>query len=340
MDDITPAHIRRANETGTRLDGGGDNRPPVYQEKNRVIYRASAVGKLCPRALWLARTGVDPSPVPERLQKAFVESSNNELLAIDMFTAEYNIRVHSNQAPFELPVPGTAARIRGHLDGIGESEFGEGGIVEVKCIAADSWEQRGPHMYPGWYEQIQLQMKGFGKRICWLVFGRKVDGVVDRVTFNVVEYDPRVIGRIYDRVREVECAYSNNNSLDCPEEKWGCPYWQLHEGGGPEIEMVEDKVLETLTTNVARLSRQVREAEDALKQARQSIMERMEKLKLPSSAVVRGAGGAPYKVTVVTPTRTSWDEAALERDGINLDDYKVKADGNPYVKVTEQKEKE
>lgn len=340
MTDLTPAHIRRANQTGTRLDGGGDNRPPIYEEKNRVIYRASAAGKLCPRAMWLARTGVDPSPVPERLQQAFVESSNNELLAIDMFTAEYQIAVTDNQAPFEIEVPGTAAVIRGHLDGIGETEFGETGIVEIKCIAADSWERRGPHMYPGWYEQIQLQMKGFGKRICWLVFGRKVDGVVDHVSFHVVEYDPRVIGRVFDRVREVEAAYASNNALDCPEEKWGCPYWQLHEGGGPETEIVEDKVLESLTTNVARLARQVREAEDALKEARKNIKARMETLKLPSSAVVRGAGGAPYKITVVTPTRTAWDDDKLAADGVNLDDYKVKVDGNPYVKVTEQKEKE
>jgi CRISPR/Cas system-associated exonuclease Cas4 (RecB family) len=336
--DDDKARIRRLNEIGERLDGGGDNRPSVYTEGDTIIYRSSAIGKLCPRALWLARTGVDPSPTPDTLQKAFVESSNNEQLVLDMFADLHDVELSGLQEAFEIPVPGTNAVIRGHLDARGHAT-GQDGVVEVKSVSVNSWDKRGVNMYPGWLEQVQTQMKGTGTRLCWMVFGKKVDGVVDDIAFNVVEYDPRVIGRVFDQIREVEQAVENSVPLDCPEEKWGCPYWQLHEGTGDEEQVIDDKVLSGLATRIVSLAAQVRDADIALKEARDRVMEQLERLKLPSSVKVQGSDGRPLTVTVVTPSRTAWDTEALERDGINLDDYKVKNPGTPYVKIVKPKEK-
>jgi hypothetical protein len=337
MHDDEKAAIRRANLTSKRLDGGGDDRPPVYTEGDKVIYRSSAIGKLCPRALWLSRTGVTPSPTPDNLKRAFIESSNNESLVLSMFADLHDIELSGEQEPFEIEVPGTNAVIRGHLDARGEAT-GQSGVVEVKSIADHSWAKRGVDMYPGWLEQVQTQMKGTGTRLCWLVFGKKVDGVVDDIAFSVVEYDPRVIGRVFDQIREVEAAVADNVALDCPDEKYGCPYWQLHEGTGSDEEVIEDRVLAGLATRIVSLAAQVKEADAALKDARDRVMEQLERMKLPPSVKLRGSDGRVLSVSVVTPTRTSWDEEALKRDGVDLDDYKVKKQGAPYVKIIKPKE--
>lgn len=330
------ARIRRANETGVRLDGGGDNRPPIYTEGDTVVYRSSAVGKLCPRALWLARTGVEPSPIPERLQKAFVESSNNEQLALAMFTDKHEVALSREQEEFEVPVPGTNAVIRGHIDAYGLS-VGMRGVVEVKCISADSWDRRGVYMYPGWMEQIQTQMRGMDVKLCWMVFGKKIDGVVEDVSYTVVEYQPRIIGQVFDAVRQVENAVAEGRALDCPEEKWGCPYWQLHEGT-EMTDVVEDRVLAGLATQIVSLSDQIKRADREMRELRDRVMKKLEDLKLPSSIKLKSPDGKVFGVTVVTSSRTLWDDEALDRDGVNLDDYKIRQEGASYVKITKPKE--
>ena len=338
MHDDEKSRIRSANMNQKRLDGGGDDRPPVYTEGDKIIYRSSTVGKLCPRAMWLARTGVERSPVPEHLQKAFIESSNNETLALDMFTDRYNISLSRQQEAFEIPVPGTDAVIRGHLDAWGEAD-GQTGVVEVKCISADSWDRRSVDMYPGWLEQVQTQMRGMNTTLCWMVFGKKVDGVVEDVSFASVEYHPRIIGSVFDSIREVERAVESGVSLDCPEEKWGCPYWQLHEGKDEIEDVVEDRVLASLSAQIISLSAQIKEADGELRELRDRVMEQLDRLKLPPSVRLRSVDGRVVNVSVVTPTRTTWDQEALDKDGVDLDSYKIKQQGTPYVKIVKPKEK-
>lgn len=329
--------VRAANEAGVRLDGGGDDRPPVYEEDGIVVYRASSVGKLCDRALWLARTGVPTSPTPLVLADAYVTSANNEQLAIDLFVDEYMIDVTDQQMRVEVPVPGTDAVIRGHLDGLGHDKVMERtGVVEVKCINETSWGARGVDLYAGWREQVMLGMRGAETDLCWMVWGKKVDGVVDDVSYSVVEYDRRVVAAVFDKVRRVERAVREGQALVCPEETWGCPYWQLHEDGGDE-EVVADTEIAEIAADVDRLAMEQKVLKDEWSKRRDELARLVEERDV-GGRLVGGGGWPTFRVTIVTPTRSGWDEEALSRDGVELDKYKVKTEGSPYVKVTRQRD--
>lgn len=339
--DEMKARVRALNQQGVRDDADTeDNRPPVYVEGNgRVVYRASAVGGLCLRALWLARTGQPPSPVPKQLAHAYLEGANNEALILAMFTDTYDIRVHSSQLEYEIEVPGLdEVVVRGHIDGLGDDHVMERtGVVEAKKVAEGSWGSPA-HMidlYPGWKPQIHLAMRGTETRIAWEVFGKSVDGVVEEIRYGVQEYDRRVIAQVFDRIRVVEQAVADGVAVECEQEVWGCPYWQLHEG--VEDAVIEDQQMATLAARVAEHARRAKAEEEAGKVARKELMKLLDAQKV-KTGVVEGRGTGRYRVTRVTPTKNGWDEALLAEDGVDLDRYKTKTEGTPYIKVTPEKD--
>ena len=329
--DELKAQVRGANLRGVRLDGGGDNRPPVYEEDGRWVYRASAVGGMCDRALWLARTGVERSPTPEGLQTAYLESANNEELAIAMFTDEYGVTVDQQQREYEIDVCDGVV-VRGHVDGVGyDTVLGRTGVVEVKCIRVDDWDERSTTMYPSWEPQIQLGMKGLNLPFTWVVYGRKVDGVVDRLSYSVVERRPRVVAEIMRRIRRIEQMVDDSAPPVCDKERWGCPYWTLHEGTGDEEQEIEDRALASLATQIADRAGEIRRAEEQLKRMRKELTDKLIGLKVTGGVIV--APGVRIKAKVVTPTRKIWDENKLREDGVDLDAYRLVEQGAPYVKV-------
>lgn len=336
------ARARAYNQRGERIDTATeDNRPPVYMDTDgRWVYRASGVGGLCPRALWLARTGVDPSPIPESLAKAYMEGANNEPVILAMFEQTYDIRVHSQQDEYEIEVPGLdGVVIRGHIDGLGDDHVMERtGVVEAKKVAESGWGSPA-HMiglYPGWLPQIHLAMRGTETRIAWEVFGKSVDGVVEEIRYGVQEYDRRIVAQVFDKVRQVELAVSVGEPILCPEEVWGCPYWQLHDGIDNAREVIEDQTMAVLAREVAEFSRQAKVAEERAKATRAELAELLKARKV-KTATVTGRGTGEYVVTWVTPTRTVTDKEAMERDGVDLTKYQTKTEGTPYVKVTPPK---
>lgn len=333
--DELKAKVRGANQRGVRLDGGGDDRPPVYEEDGTWVYRASTVGGMCDRALWLARMGVERSPTPDGLKVAYLESANNEQLAIDMFVDEYRITVEDQQHEFEIDVC-DGVIVRGHVDGIGhDTTLDRRGVVEVKCIRADDWDRRSPSMYPSWETQMQLGMKGLGLPLTWIVYGRKVDGVVDRVSYSVVEYRPRAVAEVMRRIRRVEQLVADGRPAVCDRERWGCPYWALHEGVDGEDQEIEDRALAALAVQITDRAAEVRRAEEQLKRMRRELTDKLIELKVKNGVIV--APGVRRKVTVITPTRRVWDEDKLREDGVDLDRYRRVEQGAPYVRVEEDR---
>ena len=335
------AEARHANKTGVRLDGGGDDRPPVYQSDDGTwVYRASAVGKLCDRALWLARTGVPHSPPPANLQTAFVQSANGEMVAIAMAEDKYDMDIYGNQDTVTIDVQ-AGVQIRGSIDGhIKGDETWLQGLVEVKCIRSDDWAKRGRglDLYPGWREQVNLYMKGLGYRHGVLVMGRKGDdGVVEDIAYTNYEYDPRVYATVRNKILRVEQAVADGTNILCDDEKWGCPFWELHEGTSDDTVEVDDTVAADLSIQIVRANARKKEVEAHIADLKSRLDKWIVDHNVGEAFTVVGKAGR-WKVATVHPTKKVWDDDRLAEDGIDLDMYRTTQPGTPYLRVTEDKE--
>jgi hypothetical protein len=335
------AEARHANKTGVRLDGGGDDRPPVYQTDDGTwVYRASAVGKLCDRALWLARTGVPHSPPPANLQTAFVQSANGEMVAIAMAEDKYHMQVDGNQDTITIDIQ-AGVQIRGSIDGYTVAdETWLPGLVEVKCIRSEDWAKRsrGIDLYPGWREQVNLYMRGLGYKHGVLVMGRKGDdGVVEDIAYTNYEYDPKVYARIKNKILRVEQAVADGINILCDDEKWGCPFWELHEGTQTEVETVDDNVAETLAVQIVRANSSKKELERKIADLKSQLDMWRHTHNVGSVVVVAGKTGK-YRLKLVEPTKKVWDDDLLAKDGIDLDAYRTIQTGTPYLVVTPEED--
>jgi len=330
------AEARHANKTGVRLDGGGDDRPPVYQTDDGTwVYRASAVGKLCDRALWLARTGVPHSPPPANLQTAFVQSANGEAVAIAMAEDKYDIQVYGTQDTMSIDVQ-AGVQIRGSIDGHlkGDETWLEG-LLEVKCIRSEDWAKRGRgiDLYPGWREQVNLYMKGLGYKHGVLVMGRKGDGgVVEDIAYTNYEYDPRVYAVVRNKILRVEQAVADGVNILCDDEKWGCPFWQLHEGTQQDLEEIHDQQADTISAQIIRAQGNKKEAERKITELKAQLDKWRTDHHVGGTVIIVGKTGR-YKVTQVTPSKKVWDDDKLAADGIDLDAYRTTQQGNPYLLI-------
>lgn len=338
----TPEEVRAATAELRRLDGGGDDRPPVYWDPDRQtwVYRASSVGS-CERALWLARTGVEKSPTPLVLMQAFVESANNEDVAIQLYEDTYEVEVEGRQARVEIEV-GDGVVVSGSVDGIGgDSVAGQRGIVEVKCLGDDLWKRRGRDLLDEFYwgDQVQVYMRGAGLKLCWVVWGHKVDGVVDEIDVTVVEYDPRRWAKIRDRVLRVEAmAKGEIPPPVCETEKFGCPYWQLHEGKTDEVPSITDQLLGGMAFRRDALRREQQRIKDEIDTLNEQIDAELNARDV-EKVQVYGRGFGTYRVQRVTQTRRTFDKNAAKRDGVDVGKYE-KETTSSYVKVEKIEEQD
>src|SRR5918992_1081323 len=109
-----------------------DDRPSVYVEGDRVVYRASAVGG-CLRALVACRLGYTPLPFDEGSELRMNEGVLHEPAILAALEKDGWI-VAGQQREVELTVGGTIV-IRGHIDGAaGKGLDGPARVVEAKAM--------------------------------------------------------------------------------------------------------------------------------------------------------------------------------------------------------------
>lgn len=237
-----------------------DNRPSVYVEGGMPVYRASGIMG-CPRALWLARQGYEPTPPPEGLRKAFDAGNVMERVVVRKLREE-GFYVEEAQEAIEVKVAGCV--VRGHLDvsvlsaktrpnldrgmqpfeKFKESHPGlagwDGGacIAEIKSMNADEYERWGREGFSGWPKyaaQAAIYMRAKSMPLVYVVAKREKDEngfegwrIADwRLEFY--KEPPMPFGTIAARVLQIEAAVKEGNQPTCPGhdlKRW-CGY-QIH----------------------------------------------------------------------------------------------------------------
>lgn len=288
-----------------------DDRPSVYQEGNRVVYRGSAVGG-CIRALVAARLGYDPLPFDDAAELRMAEGVLHEPVILDQLEQRGWV-VTDQQREVEVVI-GDQLVIRGHIDGIGHQCPGER-VVEVKAMGDDpfkEWLAKRFESNPRYAYQLSTYMAGLDMPGLFVVKNRN-SGVIDILE---VDEPPIPIAQIKARVARVEAIARSGDFPECDTKMtWGCPYRYLHEEVSlPGMAAVDDAEVDALAAAYDRARATVAQAETMKRLARDRLAD-----------VVRDRGkvrtGA-WSVSCSLQRRTSVDMGKLRAE-VDVSPYEM-----------------
>lgn len=214
-----------------------DNRPSVYVEDDKVIYRASSVGD-CTRALVASSMGHEErrgKEVNELLSRSANEGNLHED-AVRQLLVKEGWEVLGEQDVTEVRVlPGVF--IRGHTDGVMLSPDGEEMLLEVKTMSTKQfakWQTGQFKQFPKYAYQISCYMRGHrGLDVMYMV-KRREDGMISRLVIPGDE-PPVSWGKVAAKVALSERARKKGDYPKCDvANQWGCPFWYLHDEVDPE----------------------------------------------------------------------------------------------------------
>lgn len=204
-----------------------DDRPSAYEEGDRVVYRASAVGG-CIRALVAARLGYSPMPWDDASELRMAEGNLHEPAILDHLRRQ-GWTIIDEQREVELVV-GDRLVIRGHLDGIGDQgPAATARVIEAKAMGDDpfkEWLANGFSTNRRYATQLSIYMAGTGLPGLFVVKNRN-SGVVD---ITEVDEPPIPITQVKARVARVEAIARTGDFPECDTTYlWNCPFRYLHD---------------------------------------------------------------------------------------------------------------
>ena len=213
-----------------------DDRPNVYTEDGKTIWRASALGN-CQTSLAWAYLGTEAEPAPEFLHAAFEEGAAMEDTLIDKLIDKHNLKP-LDDPPFEVDDSGQYVLelawgshvVRCHPDGVFDSAYGPV-VVEVKFVGDALWNKlnKDIKLVPNYAWQASVEMAASDMKLVYGI-GRKDPETRKLVEFtDKLYYDaPYSKGQIKKRVAEVVTMTKEEDMPHCEYPMFPCAYWPFH----------------------------------------------------------------------------------------------------------------
>lgn len=270
-----------------------DDRPSVYLEGDKVVYRASALGG-CFRALVAGRMGYEPLAHSEDTLRRMAEGNLHEGPVLAKL-AEAGWLIHARQMELDIPV-GRRIIVRCHVDGIAHapdhpathalvSTIGEEvpdgcrAAVEVKSMGKDpykKWLSAGSgaaalESFPDYAWQASVEMAATGLPLLYAVKCRD-SGALD---VRLIERAPFTMAQVKARVAKVEAAAARGELSDCEASlySWSCPFRYLHDPTAKEpLEVATDPELDALAATYDKARAMVKVAEAMKAEARDRLV--------------------------------------------------------------------
>lgn len=246
-----------------------DDRPAVYLEGNRTVFRASALGG-CLRALVAARLGYDPLPFDEASELRMGEGNLHEPVIVEWLKTE-GWPVVDQQCLVELTVADTIV-IRGHIDGIGRRPGRDDVLVEIKAMGEDPFKRWVADRFASndrYAWQVSTYMHALNVPGLFVVKNRNT-GAVD-----VMEIDeaPIPLAKIKARAAQVEAIARRGDFPECDTAYlWNCPYRYLHDQKElPGLASVDDTEVDALAGAYDRARTLATQADSMKKLARDRL---------------------------------------------------------------------
>lgn len=236
-----------------------DDRPPVYLEDGKVVYRASALG-FCTSALAWARLEVEPNRPSERMLQAFAEGSAMEDTLIEAVRDENTgmflysptelrkrgFRVPEGQVEVEIAWGNNVVRC--HPDAIGFApELDSDVAVEVKFLGPDLYRKvtKDLSSQKSYEWQVSVEMHATGMPLLYGIGQKDPETrelVEESLVCKLITEPPHSLLEIKKRVAEVEKMALAGEVADCEYKMFPCPYHFLHRADDPlwaEVEVEE-----------------------------------------------------------------------------------------------------
>jgi hypothetical protein len=239
-----------------------DNRPAVYFEDGRWIFRASSIGS-CPVKLAAIALGRIEEH-SHRTLKAFELGHEHELIVKDRLARE-GARPICDQLEVSIPLK-NGCTVRGHIDGIllgipSIPKFGLENVVlgpcllEVKSMYGPSYDlflSSGLDEFKNYRDQVDLYTHYLNGYMSYSETGSGIKIAMAcqckedlRLNIQIFDHDPSVVGRITEKtslVMELINKSKNGEKLVCFEsskQKFPCLFEDLHEEDKNENKILE-----------------------------------------------------------------------------------------------------
>lgn len=205
-----------------------DNRPSVYLENGRPIYRGSSVG-YCKRMLGAARLGYTPLAKKRGLALAADAGQRLESLVVEELEQQGWI-ITDRQQEYEIKLP--ALTIRMHIDGMATKKKFSSVLLEIKTMndqLFEKYKQHGLKAFPKYEAQLVTYLKATMMPLALYVVRNRVSGsTIVRPTSPNYFFE-----EIKQRLLDVELAARKSQLLppECTEQSdhYLCQYNYLCE---------------------------------------------------------------------------------------------------------------
>lgn len=332
------------------LYGGGDDRPIVYPDGDKMIYRASAVGD-CLRALVAAGLQYEALPDPAYLTRAAAEGNLHEPDIVDKVLG-MGLEDTGAQDELDVQVVRNQVYLRGHMDGnlhgamvkvvphLREGspvplQSDEHAVLEAKTMSRRIFEewQRGRFGVKVRYAyQVSTYMYGAGRAVgkdflpALYAVKRRDDGFME---YTWIPEPPIKWERIRKRVLDAERWRLRGELPPCDiDRQWGCAYWFLHEEDDGEmapVVSVSDEI-KGMLAEILPVYRDAKDREKAAKLEADEMKDRIHQLMDQATKVdVEG-----YTVSWVTQHREKTDYKRMIAD-MGITDEQLAKYKEPFV---------
>ena len=302
----------------------GDDRPVVYRDNGRWVYRASAIGG-CPRGLLAARRGYRPLPPPRWLAEAAEAGNQAELHAVSWLKAQGWI-VRDQQRAVEWAL-GETAMIRGHIDGIGEARTAKGGkdirLIEIKSMSDkvfDTWRKQGFAAFPKYAAQLAVYMTVLKLPALYVIVRRSTGDVI----IQWIDEPPVSPALAIRTILQIEAQAEGVEWPGCEAQYSGWCAWQyLHEVSDEDMGTVAMADMERIQT-LAALYDDAKAVRDQAEQALSGLKKQLIQLVGEKAKLQAGL----WSISTRANVRSKLDEAALfeacREAGLDPTSYKSK----------------
>ena len=306
----------------------GDNRPSVYVEEDKVVYRASSVGG-CVRAL-VASINYDEVRKQEHqdlLDRSAREGDLHEGAIRDHFVSE-GWRIITEQELVEIQViPGVV--IRGRTDGVlgrpddpAYAVWTDEVLFEAKSMSTKQFAKWSSGKFRDFtryaYQITAYMMANPGRDVLYAV-KRREDGILE--VLRIPHDQPPVpFSDIKKKVLAAEKARRKDDLPSCDVNTWGCPFFYLpEEDDGDSI--LDDNLTDDEKAVMADLVNrylELKAIEDAGKEAGEKRKAELNKpltnMLGDADRVVFEFDGVKYQVTKVPGSGKRFDKAGLKAE--------------------------
>lgn len=322
-----------------------DNRPPVYTENGKTVYRASSVG-MCIRSLWAYRQGMTPAETPEWLLEKYEEGNVAEPIILDWIEKKYGGTVYHRQDNIEIAV-GANIIIRGHPDGVFKQPGASSEqVVEVKALSRSMYKKwMKAYMadsikteFPYYATQISLYMAHYDLPLLFVVGIKDESGELEKdhngsivcevFTFDRPPYKLREI-----KVKLIQLQKMGREMPMCDVSIFPCPFYFLHDEA--DIVMSDDAFLGQMARAYFQALGLEKKAKEDKARAAEYIAKTMDDLGLEGEKVeAHDEQGNKWRITdVIVKPKEIPDPEKIKADG-KWDEYKKLTRGSRYPKVT------